>query len=416
MTVYRRSWKLKSGKTRSCWVAETFVSGKRFRRHFASAAEAEIAQKTFKNPTQYNAKPLLFREVGESYIQEQRVRGLEKSTYTAYSRHLSRHINPRIGDVDIADIDRETSLNLAGICSKGLSRALAAAVFSTFQRVVKFAHDTGRIVANPIIGLQLNSVRGRHIGRRLERARVPTVGQIGELCRRIEWGDGSNNEFVRRADVVAALGIFCGLRASEIRGLRLDHIVKSNAGYYIRIRQRADLFGQIGPTKTRRSTRDVPLPKKVFDLLMAYAAHHDIAQSSLLLRSGVDGKPIDYSNFIGRDWRQFCLVCLAELSPEDDARAPDPIQDLIAYFLFFRKHAKPSISIHGLRHAYATLQIQKGVPPKLLQHRMGHSSVATTLDLYGHIFADQERDQADAEQHALEIDRIAALCSGSDDI
>ena len=42
--------------------------------------------------------------------------------------------------------------------------------------------------------------------------------------------------------------------------------------------------------------------------------------------------------------------------------------------------------IHDLRHTAASLMIQAGYPPKMLQEIMGHASITTTLDLYGHLY------------------------------
>jgi len=41
---------------------------------------------------------------------------------------------------------------------------------------------------------------------------------------------------------------------------------------------------------------------------------------------------------------------------------------------------------HDLRHTAASLMIQAGYPPKMLQEIMGHASITTTLDLYGHLY------------------------------
>ena len=44
-----------------------------------------------------------------------------------------------------------------------------------------------------------------------------------------------------------------------------------------------------------------------------------------------------------------------------------------------------SVRLHDLRHAHATILLQQGVHPKIVQERLGHSSVATTLDIYSHV-------------------------------
>jgi len=43
------------------------------------------------------------------------------------------------------------------------------------------------------------------------------------------------------------------------------------------------------------------------------------------------------------------------------------------------------VRFHDLRHAHATLMLQQGVHPKVVSERLGHSSVAITLDTYSHV-------------------------------
>jgi len=43
------------------------------------------------------------------------------------------------------------------------------------------------------------------------------------------------------------------------------------------------------------------------------------------------------------------------------------------------------VRLHDLRHAHATILLQQGVHPKIVQERLGHSTVATTLDIYSHV-------------------------------
>jgi integrase len=50
---------------------------------------------------------------------------------------------------------------------------------------------------------------------------------------------------------------------------------------------------------------------------------------------------------------------------------------------------------YALRHTYASIQIDLGILPKQLQKRMGHASLQVTLDIYGHLWKDCERDSQD---------------------
>lgn len=72
----------------------------------------------------------------------------------------------------------------------------------------------------------------------------------------------------------------------------------------------------------------------------------------------------------------------------------------------FEKHVASAgvrrIGIHGLRHTYATLALEAGVSPRIVQKRLGHSSVAITLGTYSHV-----SDATDLEA----AERVAALFS-----
>jgi integrase len=45
----------------------------------------------------------------------------------------------------------------------------------------------------------------------------------------------------------------------------------------------------------------------------------------------------------------------------------------------------PRIRLHDLRHSWATMALQAGVHPKVVQERLGHAGIAITLDTYGHV-------------------------------
>jgi integrase len=52
------------------------------------------------------------------------------------------------------------------------------------------------------------------------------------------------------------------------------------------------------------------------------------------------------------------------------------------------------ITIHGLRHTCASLLLAAGVPSKVVQERLGHKDISTTLDVYAHVLPGQQRDAA----------------------
>jgi integrase len=94
--------------------------------------------------------------------------------------------------------------------------------------------------------------------------------------------------------------------------------------------------------------------------------------------------------FMGPDYEDNDLVFCRE-----DGRMlhPDNVYDA------FRRHARaaelPPIRFHDLRHTCATLALAAGESPKVLSDRLGHGSVAFTLDTYAHPGGDMQRAAAE---------------------
>jgi integrase len=53
------------------------------------------------------------------------------------------------------------------------------------------------------------------------------------------------------------------------------------------------------------------------------------------------------------------------------------------------------IRLHDVRHSYATVGLSTGEHPKVMQERLGHSSISITLDLYSHVTEGVARESAD---------------------
>ncbi|MEX0658006.1 MAG: tyrosine-type recombinase/integrase [Egibacteraceae bacterium] len=66
----------------------------------------------------------------------------------------------------------------------------------------------------------------------------------------------------------------------------------------------------------------------------------------------------------------------------------------------FRAHVKatglPKIRLHDLRHTHASLLLARGVHPKIVSERLGHHSVAFTLDTYAHVMPGMQAEAAES--------------------
>lgn len=53
------------------------------------------------------------------------------------------------------------------------------------------------------------------------------------------------------------------------------------------------------------------------------------------------------------------------------------------------------IRLHDFRHTYATISLEAGVHPKVVSERLGHATVAFTLDRYSHAVPEMQEDAAE---------------------
>jgi hypothetical protein len=55
----------------------------------------------------------------------------------------------------------------------------------------------------------------------------------------------------------------------------------------------------------------------------------------------------------------------------------------------------PRIRLHDLRHSYASAALAAGVPAKVMSERLGHATIAVTMDIYSHVLPGLDREAAD---------------------
>lgn len=86
-------------------------------------------------------------------------------------------------------------------------------------------------------------------------------------------------------------------------------------------------------------------------------------------------------------------------------RSPDAVPSLWARRVFWLIDAYPDmerVNIKGLRHTHATLLLELGVHPKVVQERLGHSTITTTMNIYSHVTPTMQRSAVDAFSRSIE--------------
>jgi integrase len=61
-------------------------------------------------------------------------------------------------------------------------------------------------------------------------------------------------------------------------------------------------------------------------------------------------------------------------------------------------------TLHGFRHGHATELLRAGVAPRVTQARLGHSTVAVTMNIYSHVLPSMDRDAADKIESVFAVD------------
>ena len=85
-----------------------------------------------------------------------------------------------------------------------------------------------------------------------------------------------------------------------------------------------------------------------------------------------------------------------------------PVRQTLFYSRYFKPAVraalphKPQVRFHDLRHTCVALLVEQGAHPKLIQTRLGHSSITLTLDRYGHVFPSMDAQLADALEVAYQ--------------
>jgi integrase len=166
------------------------------------------------------------------------------------------------------------------------------------------------------------------------------------------------------------LGLLCGLRRGEITALRWRAINFETAQLaVVASTEQTDEGVREKETKSGKG-RSVALSAMV----VAELRTHRAKQAEALLMLGVR---------LSDNHHVVCREDGAPLQPRSLSQA---------FRKFIRKHDLQRIRLHDLRHSAATHMLAAGVHPKIAQERLGHSSVAVTIDLYSHVLPGMQAD------------------------
>lgn len=273
---------------------------------------------------------------------------VKPQTLGHYRRMVTNHISPRIGKVRLDEFDtRQVQAMLAAVHSDGNAAGTVNAVRAVRRNALGQAVAWGMLGSNPVSGT--TKVR---VSRRVDSPW--TADQARAFLSSLE-GDPLEALFY--------LALSLGLRQGELIALRWSDVDLDRAT--ITVARTAVLIDHqvvFDNPKTRTSIRTLRLPARAVQLLRRHAESKD-GSTDLIFHSR-HGTPLRGKNL----WQSFkSRVAAAGLPP---------------------------IRFHDLRHVCATLLLGERVDIKVVSQILGHSSVATTADLYAHVLPSLQDDAA----------------------
>lgn len=227
----------------------------------------------------------------------------------------------------------------------------------TLSAVLYRAVKWGYIKSNPAACMDLPSLKNR----KAKYLDEPDARHLLELLQAepIKW----------RA--IITFDLLSGLRRGEILGLRWDDVDLD--AQTITIAQTSNYIPTKGvytdTPKTATSNRPLKLSRSAFLLLLEYKRWQD-AQRKKLGDAWKD-----------QDGRVFT-------TDNGKPMFPDSVSQWFTKFV--RRTGLPQVTVHSLRHTYASLMIADGTPLVVVSHKLGHAQTSTTANIYAHVIASAE--------------------------
>ena len=291
---------------------------------------------------------------------------VRESTFYSYSRNLRLHVRPYIGGLLLAKVDAGALNGLYATLlasgrkdghqdHAGLSPRSVRYVHTILHRALKDAVRWGRLARNPSDAA--DPPRGGQ-----ESTPEVQAWPAHDLRRFLDTSKATADRYYPAWLFLATTGC----RRGEALGLRWSDLDLD--GGRASIVQTVVVVGhkvKLGAPKTARGRRAVSLDPSTVAELRAWKKRQ--LEERMMLGSGYRDHGLVFAKVDGEPFHP------ERFSREFDRRVT-------------RWHL-PKLTLHGVRHTWATQALQAGVHPRVVQERLGHSTIAVTLGIYSHVTA-----------------------------
>jgi integrase len=342
-----------SGKRKRKW--HSFKGTKKQARDECSRLITEMKAGTYIEPSKVTLKEFLERWL--RHIKP----NVSPRTHERYEQIALKNIVPLVGarilsklaPIDISDAYAKALENGRRDGKGGLSPRTVNHMHRVLYSALNQAERWKLIIRNPAALLEKRD-RPKIERKTVRTIDAPTTAAVLDAARE------------RRLFIPLVLGTFCGLRRGEITALRWRSVDLDTGQLAVVASTEQTDAGAIREKEAKSGqARTVALPSLAVEELRRWR----LAQAQELLRLGVRADD---------NWH---VVTQADGSPLQ----PRSLTHVVSAFL-----KEWGVTLHGLRHSHASHMLASNVHPKIVQERLGHSSIAITMDIYSHLMPNMQ--------------------------
>ena len=320
---------------------------------------------------QCDPETILVKDWLNQWLNDKVGRQRKLNTQERYEGIIRLQIVPHLGDVNMVELTpREIDAMQSELLRSGLSESTVRNVHTVLSSAYKEAIRRGLTNRNPVASVAPPVIRRRPVV-------PPPVAAVQELLRLAREENHYLYPFLR-------LLIYTGMRRGEALALRWEN-VNLDAGYLTVIEAAVKTRTQglmLTEPKSRHSHRTIDLDDETADVLRQ---HRDLQVQA--------GQPADGPGVHVFPGRRRPMMAISHLHRELKRLG--------------QMAGHETITFHSLRHFHATVALQQHQNVVVVSQRLGHSSVAMTLDIYGHSIPGWQRETAEAFARAMQTDQTS---------
>lgn len=290
----------------------------------------------------------------------------KRSTWRGYDTAVNVHILPKLGEKQLTKLTAmQIQKWINEMANNKLSPKTIRNYYSVLRNSLRYAVKWGYLEKNPCDKVTLPR-------KKKVEAKYYTSDEVKRLIQALNVNLDDELEY----KVAIYLGLFAGLRKGEILGINEEDVLFETSE--IRIVRARMIAPQIGPyedtPKTESSNRIISVPRELMDMIR------------LLLQ-----KQSGRKKFWGNKWQGSKALLKGERG------GPLYPQNLQRWFTkFLEQNALPHIGLHGLRHTHTAMLASMTDDLAQISRRLGHSELSTTLNIYTHLFENNDRKLSDS--------------------